>query len=152
SKQNSSRDSLTGGVSGATGVKFTQPTVYNGMVYVGTGGGTGTGGHILGTVVGYGLLAAPSAPTSPTAPVVLANKNVHLTWTRVTTTETETQVERSTDGTTWMTLAYLPNGASSYDDTTASAGTQYFYRVTAWSGPSFAHSSAITVTFPNFVR
>ena len=52
----SSRDSLAGGVSGATGVKFNVPTVFNGMVYVGTGGGSGTGGHILGTLVGYGLL------------------------------------------------------------------------------------------------
>jgi len=55
--QNSSRDSLTGGLTNATGVKFSLPTVFNGMVYDGTGGGSGTGGHIQGTVVGYGLLS-----------------------------------------------------------------------------------------------
>ncbi len=60
SNDNAARDSLTGGVSGATGVKFSIPTVFNGMVYDGTGGGSGTGGHILGTVVGYGLITPPS--------------------------------------------------------------------------------------------
>jgi hypothetical protein len=61
SNQNAARDSLTGGVANATGVKFSIPTVFSGMVYVGTGGSSGTGGHAMGTVVGYGLLSSPSS-------------------------------------------------------------------------------------------
>src|SRR5262249_35536081 len=61
SNQSSARDSLTGGVTNATGVKFSIPTVFHGMVYDGTGGGSGTGGHAQGTVVGYGLLSNPSS-------------------------------------------------------------------------------------------
>lgn len=61
SNDNAARDSLTGGVTNATGVKFSIPTVFNGMVYDGTGGGSGTGGHIQGTVVGYGLLSTSTS-------------------------------------------------------------------------------------------
>ena len=61
-------DSLTNGVTNATGVKFSIPTVFNGMVYVGTGGGSGTSGHQLGTITGYGLLNAPAAPNKPSQP------------------------------------------------------------------------------------
>src|SRR5262249_57232414 len=61
SNQSSARDSLTGGVTNATGVKFSIPTVFNGMVYDGTGGGSGTGGLAMGTVVGYGLLSSSSS-------------------------------------------------------------------------------------------
>ena len=58
SNTNAARDQLNGGVAFATGTKFTVPTIFNGTVYIGTGGGSGTsgGGHQLGTIVGYGLL------------------------------------------------------------------------------------------------
>ena len=149
SNQNSSRDSLTGGVSGATGVKFSIPTVFNGMVYDGTGGGSGTGGHILGTVVGYGLLnTVLSAPTSlnlsATSPTT-----THLTWQRNTTTETEEQIQRSINGVTWTTIAYVANGTASFDDSGLNPGTHYFYRVIAISGPnSSTPSSSANITTP----
>ncbi|HEY2759674.1 MAG TPA: hypothetical protein VGI75_03005, partial [Pirellulales bacterium] len=61
SNQNAARDSLTGGVTNATGVKFSVPTVFNGRVYDATGGGSGTGGHAQGTVVAYGLLSTSTS-------------------------------------------------------------------------------------------
>src|SRR5262249_43089842 len=48
----STSNTLENGVANATGVKFSIPTVYNGMVYVGTGAGAGTSGHAQGTIVG----------------------------------------------------------------------------------------------------
>ncbi|HZZ27992.1 MAG TPA: hypothetical protein VFE46_08305, partial [Pirellulales bacterium] len=72
SNQNSARDSLTGGQTNATGVKFSIPTVFDGMVYDGTGGGSGSGGHILGTVVGYGLVT----PTPPSLGIFTSNQDV----------------------------------------------------------------------------
>jgi hypothetical protein len=141
SQTNSARDQLTAGVTNATGVKFSLPTIANGLVYAGTGGGSGTGGHILGTLVGYGLLSSylASDPSFFGAPSGLAETpnsatSAHLTWARHSTLENEMRVDRSTDGSTWTTLAYLPNGSTSYDDPTITPGTQYFYRVAAVSG------------------
>src|SRR5205814_8751996 len=66
---NNLSDSLTNGVFGATGVKFSLPTVFNGMVFAGTGGGAGTGNaRQLGTIVGYGLLSSPPPPSKPSQP------------------------------------------------------------------------------------
>jgi hypothetical protein len=141
SQTNAARDQLTGGVTNATGVKFSLPTIYNGMAYVGTGGGSGTGGHIMGTLVGYGLLNSylasdPSFFGAPTGLAATPNSatSVHLSWTRQSTVETNMRVDRSTNGTAWTTLAYLPNGSTSYDDATVTPGTQYFYRVAGISG------------------
>ncbi len=133
-------DTLENGNSTATGIKFGVPTVFNGMVYVGTGGGSGSGGHIQGTITGYGLLSTQLTSTTFGAPTSLAaaavtSTDIHLTWTGHSTLETEMEVDRSTDGVSWTTLAYLANGSTSYDDT-VSAGSNYFYRVRAISGSS----------------
>ena len=122
--------SLTGG-----GTKFTAPTISNGLVYAGT----------ATSLVAYGLTPlALNAPTSFAALPVLNGKKIHLTWTRNTTSEAETLVERSTDGTNWTALTYLPNGANSYDDTTVVTGTHYFYRITAING--LTKSTSVTVS------
>ncbi len=144
SNTNTARDQLTANVTGATGVKFSVPTVFNGMVYVGTGGGSSVNTAVrLGTLVGYGLLS-----TTLTAPTTLAatagsGTGVHLSWTRNTTSETHEVVERSTNGTSFTAIAYLPNGATTYEDNTTGGGTQYFYRVRAISGPTIGSPSAV---------
>jgi len=157
----SSRDSLAGGVSGATGVKFNVPTVFNGMVYVGTGGGSGTGGHILGTLVGYGLLDSylTSNASYFGAPSALAAKwvagptaGVQLNWTRNSTLETEIEVDRSTDGMHWSVLTYLTNGTTAYLDTSATESGTYYYRVRAISGANataYSNTAEDTTTVAN---
>ena len=139
-------------LSSTGGTKFSVPTVSNGLVYAGTGGATSGVGK--GTLVAFGLTPLTlAAPTNLGGQVILNAKKIHLTWTRNTSSEAETVVERSTDGANWTVLAYLPNGSSSYDDTTMSAGTTYLYRVTAINGAtSSAHSLTATVPFPNFAR
>ena len=139
-------------LSSTGGTKFSVPTISNGLVYAGTGGATSGVGK--GTLVAFGLTPLTlAAPTNLGGQAILDGKKIHLTWTRNTTSEAETVVERSTDGTNWTVLAYLPNGSASYDDTAVSAGTTYFYRVTAINGAtSSAHSLTATVPFPNFVR
>jgi PQQ enzyme repeat/Dockerin type I domain len=139
-------------LSSTGGTKFSVPTISNGLVYAGTGGVTSGVGK--GTLVAFGLTPLTlAAPTNLGGQVILDGKKIHLTWTRNTTSEAETVVERSTDGVNWTVLAYLPNGSTSYDDTAVSAGTTYFYRVTAINGAtSSAHSLTATVPFPNFVR
>ncbi|HZZ26641.1 MAG TPA: dockerin type I domain-containing protein [Pirellulales bacterium] len=140
-------DTLTGGVDNATGVKSSIPTVFNGMVYVGTGGGSGITGHMQGTITGYGLLN-PVLHQSTNLTGTANGSTVHLTWTRNSNdTESETQIERSSDGVTWTALAVLPNAATSYTDTSVTSGTQYHYRVTEIYGiDSSTVSDAVTVT------
>jgi hypothetical protein len=72
SNTNSARDSLTGAVSGATGVKFSVPVVANGMVYVGTGSNSASTAVGLGRIVAYGLLSAPPIPAAPSQPDLIA--------------------------------------------------------------------------------
>ncbi len=140
---NTTRDLLTGGVTNATGVKFSVPSVYNGFVYAGTGGGSGTGGHILGTLVGYGLLNSYltsnssffGTPTNLSA-TNTTSTNVHLTWTSHSTLATEFEIDRSTDGVNWSVIQYVPGAMTSYDDT-ITAGSTFYYRLRAINGANF---------------
>ncbi len=148
-----SGDSLPGTAAGATGVKFTSPTVINGLVYAGTGGGSGSGAtaFVEGTLAIYGLrgsyLASNAslfgAPSNLTT--LRTGGGVQLNWTRNSTAEAEVEIDRSTDGTNWSTLTYLANGSNSFVDGSASFPQQYFYRVRAVNGPSLtAFSNSAT--------
>jgi hypothetical protein len=147
------RDSLVGTVSGAKGVKFSVPTVINGMVYCGTGGISSTNSTVgLGTIVGYGLLNVSLAAPSDLTAVAAAPLRAHLTWTRNNTIETGFQIERSPNGVSnWEVVGYAPNGASSYDDRTIAQLTRYYYRIAAISGPTISDYSNIAVMFPRQV-
>jgi hypothetical protein len=143
-------------VGGGTGVKFSVPTVFDGMVYVGTGGSSGTSGKIMGTIDGFGLLDSYltsnasffGAPTSLSANWVAgATPGAQLSWTRNSTLETQMEVDRSTNGSNWSVLAYLPNGSTSYLDTSASENGTYYYRVRAISGANTtAYTNSAEVT------
>jgi hypothetical protein len=150
SQTNPSRDSLTNGGTtpgtsntGATGVKFSLPTVFDGMVYVGTGGGSGTGGHAEGTLVGYGLLPTFAATASnfnaPTNLTATATSSTIMTvgWTSNSLQATEFEIDRSVNGGASTVLAYVAQtGASTYQyvDNTVTSGNQYTYKIRAISG------------------
>ena len=156
SDTNLARDSLTGGVAGATTEKFTVPIIANGMVYAGTGGklstannATGSGG--LGTLVSYGLLdsyltsnasyfSAPSglaAQVSTTSPSIAAE----LSWTSNSSLAAEFRIDRSTDGTNFTTVGYVSGDTTTYRDATITANTPYVYRVEAVSGANVTAAS-----------
>ncbi len=156
SQTNSARDQLTAGVTGATGAKFSIPTVFNGLVYDGTGGGSSSSNsRQLGTLVIYGLLSPTlHQPTSATAQAT-DTSTIHLSWTRnAADTESGTRIERSLDGATgWTVVATVHNGVTSFDDTTAAAGTQYFYRVTEiYAATASAASSVVNATTPTYPK
>jgi hypothetical protein len=150
---NPGRDSLVGTVSGARGVKFSVPTVINGMVYCGTGGINATNSTIgLGTIVGYGLLSPTLGTPSDLTAEAQAPRRGHLTWTRNNTIETGFQIERSLTSTGgFEVVGYAPNGATSYDDRTIAPSTRYYYRIAAISGPSISGYSNVAVMWPSQV-
>jgi hypothetical protein len=171
SETNATQDSLTNGgaipgtrLTGATAAKFNVATVFNGMVYDGTGGGSGVSGHAEGTLVAYGLLPTLvqtgsnfNAPTALTGSVTSAT-DYHLSWTINSADEDEFEIQRSTNaGSTWSTLAYVQHGVNNYDDNTIVAGQNYQYRVCGASGGTIVlpatgnPTTPITTAFTNTV-
>ncbi len=159
SSQTNAGDNLPGGVSGATGVKFSLPTIANGIVYAGTGGGSASSTAVeTGSVAIYGLKTPTlHQPTSFTA-ARTSNSSIHLAWTRTAgDQESLMQVERSLNGNTWALVKSLGNGTTTYDDTGLSNNTTYFYRVrevyassaSAYSATQSASTSGATVTGVN---
>ncbi|HUB27724.1 MAG TPA: dockerin type I domain-containing protein [Tepidisphaeraceae bacterium] len=154
SQTDASRDSLTNGgtvpgtsETGATGDKFGVPTVFDGMVYVGTSGGSGTGGHIEGTLVGYGLLPSYAATASDfVAPSNLtgyfsSSNTVQLSWKSNSPDATQYEIDRSVNGGAYSILAYVAqNGGTtySYTDSTVTSSDTYKYEVRAISGGTIA--------------
>jgi hypothetical protein len=154
---------LTGNITNDTATKFSVPSVFNGMVYVGIGAGWGSSSSTQtawaqGAIVGFGLQDSYLTSSSSyfSAPTALSGRyisgtGVSLTWTRNSSLETETEIDRSTNGTIWSVLAYVSNGASAYTDTTASSNTSYYYRVRVLSGANttaYATSAAVATSPP----
>jgi hypothetical protein len=132
-----SRDSL-----GAT-IKFTVPTVANGMVYVGT----------AAALVGYGLfsqsptLKPPIVTASATSPT-----DVYVSWVpNSMTTATGYEIERSPTGAngSYTDLDTVGSSVLSYNDTTVTENETFYYTVSALNGSnSSRQSAAAPVTTP----
>lgn len=89
-----------------------------------------------------------SAPSNLTATAV-SNTEIDLAWTRVSTDETATYIERSLTLIGGYTqINALGAGQSSYADSTVSANTQYYYRVRVYNAAQgySAYSNVATAT------
>jgi hypothetical protein len=77
----------------------------------------------------------PAAPSNLVATIISATA-VNLAWSRNSTNESCFIIDRSTssDFTQNLVSFVAPAGAATYDDSTASAGTTYYYRLRAVSG------------------
>lgn len=127
-------------------VKFTVPTVVNGMAYIGTNN----------ALIAYGLHSAYlnsnssffSAPSSVTVKSESSTDN-RVSWTSHSSLANEYRIDRSSDGgKTWTTLAYVSNSQISWDDTSASSTTKYQYRVSgvSWNRMTASASSSVPVS------
>ncbi len=90
-----------------------------------------------------------SSVTGLTATVISATE-IDLGWVAVVDAVTY-KVERSIDNTAWTTLSSnVAGSATTYADTTAQAGTTYYYRISAVdaAGASLAEATGASLTLP----
>jgi hypothetical protein len=92
-----------------------------------------------GSYLDVAPIAAPASPTGMTA-VVVNGIAINLNWTDNAVGATGCHVQRSTDDTTWTTIATLAANANNYKATGLTPGTTYYFHVSAYntSGDSVA--------------
>jgi autotransporter-associated beta strand protein len=93
----------------------------------------------------------PATPSGLTATGVATNQ-ISLTWVDNSGNEDGFNLERSTNGGNYSSLALLAAGTISYADTNLSAGTTYFYRVQAfrscWGNSAYSTPASAATLLP----
>ncbi len=108
------------------------------------GAGLSVGSNEVSVVVSEPV---PAAPTG--LQVALGVGSVQVTWTDVSSAETEYRLERSVNGGAWVLCAALGANVTSRVDTTVSAGNTYAYRVIALNASGASPASNVgTITVP----
>jgi subtilisin family serine protease len=102
-----------------------------------------------GRINAYKALSSLLVPTNLTAKTTQSPTKVSLSWEDNATGEAGYKVERSTSGGPFTEIQTLPAGTSSYDDSSATVGTSYTYRVKAFNdfADSF-NSNDASITVP----
>ncbi len=126
-------------------------TLSSSGMYTAPSTGTGTAGvkamaNGMAASASITFGSTPAAPSNLTATVISTNQ-VNLAWTDNATNATGEVVQRSTNGSSWNTIATLSGTATSYSDTSVSKGKTYYYRV--YADNSFGnspYSNVVTVT------
>ena len=100
--------------------------------------------RIVAAVLGGAGLAPPAQPTGLTATQTAAT-TVALAWADAATNETGYKVYRSTDNVTYTLIDTIAAGSTSYNATSLTAGTTYYFKVAAYNGAGETLSAAATV-------
>jgi hypothetical protein len=90
----------------------------------------------------------PDAPSGLTATSTVCT-SVTLTWTDNADDESQFNIERSPDGTTYTQIGTVSANVTTYSDTTVAAQTTYYYRVRAYNSAGYSsYSNVASVTTP----
>lgn len=81
------------------------------------------------------VVGPPAAPTNVTvsAVVVGTRDNVTLKWTDASNNEAGFTIQRSTNGTSWSTIAMLPANTQTYTQTGVLRNRIYYYRINSYN-------------------
>jgi hypothetical protein len=105
-----------------------------------------------GSSVPYMCVRSANTTTPPIAPgglvaALIGGNQVNLSWLDQSIDESSFVVDRSTDGSTWNSIATLPINSESYGDGGLAPGQLYFYRVSAANaGGASGYSNVASVT------
>ena len=93
----------------------------------------------------------PAAPSGLNATAVSTNQ-INLKWNDNSTNEDGFNLERSTDGGNYSSLAMVAAGVTNYSDTGLAAGTTYFYRVqsfrSCWGNSAYSAPANVATLLP----
>jgi hypothetical protein len=103
--------------------------------------------HLYVRVEGGSVGTPPLAPQSLSASAMSASQ-VDLSWQDMSGDEMGFEIQRSTDGSSWQSIANAPADATAYSDTSVAGGMLYYYRINAfnaagassWDGPVTAQT------------
>jgi hypothetical protein len=125
---------------------YTAPSSGNGTSSVRvTGGGLSTSATVQYTA------PLPAAPSNATAAAV-SNGWVLVSWRDNSNNETGFLIQRSMNGGAWATVGSVGANVTFFDDTTATRGKSYSYRVAAYnSAGASAYSNATSNVQPSIV-
>ena len=121
-------------VSLSTGGSYRLVVQSNGI----SSGATSTNyGFNVGPYAVNGTIVTSTTSISPPSGLTATSVNttrIDLSWVDNASNETGYQVQRSSNGTTWSTIAgTLPANSTTYSDASAAPGSTYYYRVRAFN-------------------
>jgi hypothetical protein len=150
-------DTVTGGSATQSYQVSLGPTAYVGFT-AGTGGVSATQKILNWTLTsGMAQAPAPAAPSNLTA-TASGSTQVNLAWTNNATNQTGFLIERKIGASgTYVQIASVAAGVTTYTDTNVVSGTQYYYRVratnaggnSAYSNEANATTSSVAVNYSN---
>jgi uncharacterized delta-60 repeat protein len=94
------------------------------------------------------VTGTPLAPASSLRATGVSDNGIQITWDGKVTNAANFQVQRSSDGSNWTTLAAVPAATNLYVDKTAAQGTSYSYRVASLRGAEAPVPSSIISAKP----
>ena len=105
---------------------------------------SGGGASLPSNTITVTTPAVPVAPSSLTT-TALSSSQVRLNWTDNSNNETHFRIDRSTNGVSFATAAWVGSNITTYTDGGRTANTTYYYRVSSYNANGSSQPSNVSV-------